>query len=118
MRRSERFAVELPITWVRSGRIIKAVGRDINLHGLFMCTDESIDPGSLMLLSIALPEHTINLFVTARFVGRTAVGHGIGVEIFAADGPAKSHWLSYYRTLAARSRAASPVEPVAPAADQ
>jgi hypothetical protein len=79
---------------------VSAVGRDINLHGLFLCTDEIVEPGSLMRLSVTLPERTIELFVTARFVGRSLSGQGIGVEIFAIDGESQAHWTSFYRGLA------------------
>jgi hypothetical protein len=98
--------VSLPIVWVRAGRLIKAVGRDVNMHGLFICTQESVEPGSLMLIGVTLPERTVDLFVKARFVGRTQAGQGIGVEIFAADQRIHAVWASYYRSLVAGTTAA------------
>lgn len=51
-----------------------------------------------MQLNIALPERTIALFGTARFVGRTLAGAGIGVELFIIDEDSRSVWLSYYHS--------------------
>lgn len=107
MRRSERLATNLPVVWIRGTRLVRAVGRDVNLHGLFLCTDETTEPGSLMRLHVTLPDLTIELFVTARFVGRTISGQGIGVEIFAGDGPSHAHWVAFYRGLAHRAQAAA-----------
>jgi hypothetical protein len=81
---------------------------DMNIHGFFLATDETTTPGSLMRLTIALPEKTIALLGTARFVGRTVAGQGVGVEIFILDEASRSAWLSYYHSqLGADEDAAS-----------
>ena len=99
MRRSERIQVDIPVVWTRAGRGLSCVARDLNMHGLFLCTDELIEPGSLMHLRVALPERTIDLFATARFVGRTLAGNGIGAEIFIIDDNSRAFWISYYQSL-------------------
>lgn len=96
MRRTERLAVELSITWNRAGREIPCSAVDINAHGLFVRTDEIVEPESLMHLRVQLPDRLLEMFVTARFVGRTVSGHGIGVEIFLIDDVAQRHWLAFY----------------------
>ena len=62
MRRSERIQVDIPVVWTRAGRGLSCVARDLNMHGLFLCTDGFIEPGSLMHLRVALRERTIDLF--------------------------------------------------------
>jgi PilZ domain-containing protein len=99
MRRSERFPVNLPVVWSRGGRAISCVARDLNLHGAFICTDEIIEHGSLMQVRFQLPERTIEMFVTARFVGNTFSGHGIGAEIFIIDDESRTAWVRYYQML-------------------
>jgi hypothetical protein len=101
MRRTERLPVELKITWNRAGREIECIVVDVNAHGLFVRTDEIVEPESLMHLRVHLPERALEMFVTARFVGKTVSGHGIGVEIFLIDEISQCHWLAYYERLLA-----------------
>ena len=111
MRRSERIHVDIPVVWTRAGRAVPCMARDLNMHGLFLCTDEIVEPGSLMHLRVALPDRTIDLFATARFVGRTLAGNGIGVEIFIIDDASRAFWMSYYQSLlAADAKAAAAPE--------
>jgi hypothetical protein len=115
MRRSERLQVDIPVIWTRGERGISCIARDMNLHGFFLSTEETIAPGSLMQLNVALPDKTIALFGTSRFVGRTVAGHGIGVEVFLIDDESRSAWVSYYRSLSrnnAGSEAANWVDAV------
>jgi hypothetical protein len=99
MRRTERLPVELPVTWSRAGRAIPCRAVDANAHGLFLRTDEIVEPESLMHLKIELVDRVLEMFVTARFVGRTVRGQGIGVEIFLIDEATNCHWLSFYEEL-------------------
>ena len=113
MRRSERITVELSVVWLRGERSVLCAATDMNIHGFFLSTDEDIQPGSLMHLHVALPERNITLFGTARFVGNTLGGRGIGVEVFIIDEESRAAWLSYYHT----SRGARSLRSVPPAAD-
>lgn len=111
MRRTERLPVELSVAWSRAGREIACSAVDANAHGLFIRTDEQVEPESLMHLKITLPERVLEMFVTARFVGKTMRGHGIGVEIFLIDDVSNCHWVAYYEGLcsaqaSSRARAA------------
>ena len=99
MRRSERIVVDIPVVWTRAGRALSCVARDLNMHGLFLCTDELVEPGSLMHLRVGLPDRTIDLFATARFVGRTLAGNGIGAEIFIIDDASRACWIAYYQSV-------------------
>lgn len=104
-RRSQRVAATLPVTWVRSGKRIGAFTGDIGGDGLFLRTDEVIDPGYLMHLEVSLPgEAPLVMFVCARFVGRTDQGTGIGVQLFVISESDKKRWNRYYRSQLARSR--------------
>jgi hypothetical protein len=104
MRRSERVAVEIPVVWNRAGRAIHCSASDLNAHGMFLRTDEIIEPGSLMHVKVGLPERDIELFVTARFVGRTTSGQGIGVEIFLIDDVSHSAWITFYEGVMSELR--------------
>jgi hypothetical protein len=110
MRRSERMLVTLPVVWNRGGRAVSCVARDLNLHGLFVATNEIIEPNSLMHLRVALPERPIELFVTARLIGRTVAGAGIGVEIFIVDDNSRTAWVHFYQRLQQQQ---APAEPAA-----
>ena len=85
MRRTERLPVELNVLWNRAGRDIPCTAVDVNAHGLFVRTDEVVEPESLMHLKVTLSDRVLEMFVTARFIGKTVSGHGIGVEIFLID---------------------------------
>lgn len=105
-RRSERFATRLTVRWMRKPHPIEIVAVDVNLHGMFLQTDETIIPNGLMQLEARLPEGTISMFARARFVGRTVSGHGIGIEIFLMDERDRANWEAYYRRLVAAHRSA------------
>jgi len=101
MRRTERLPVELIVTWNRAGRDVACSAVDVNAHGLFIRTDEIVEPESLMHLRVQLPDRVLEMFVTARFVGKTVSGHGIGVEIFLIDDVSQCHWVAFYERLCA-----------------
>jgi hypothetical protein len=101
MRRTERIPVEIAVNWTRAGRAVACHALDVNAHGMFLRTSEIVEPESLMNLEVILPERVLQMFVTARFVGWTASGQGIGVEIFLIDDVSRRHWLAFYEELAA-----------------
>lgn len=108
MRRTERVSVQLSVTWNRAGRPIEVRALDINAHGMFISTEQIVEHESLMHLIVHLPEHALPMFVTARYVGRTGKGQGIGVEIFLIDDISRNHWMSFYEAeLAALNAAAA-----------
>jgi hypothetical protein len=110
-RRTKRVSTSLMVVWHRRGGDVDAVATDINADGLFLLTDEVIDPGALMELRMMLPGGMLQVLATARFVGRTQVGNGIGVELFMLPAHARRRWLAYYRGLLAElERPAAPVE--------
>lgn len=102
MRRTERFPVEMAVTWTRAGRAIHCTAVDVNEHGMFLRTDEIIEHGALMHIVVALPTRALEMFVSARYVGRTASGQGIGCEIFLIDDVSRHHWVEFYESLAAQ----------------
>ena len=107
MRRTERVSVQLNVTWNRAGRTIPCSALDINAHGMFISTDQIVEHESLMHVSVQLPDIEIPMFVTARYIGRTASGQGIGVEIFLIDDISRSHWMTHYEARLAESTANS-----------
>jgi hypothetical protein len=105
-RRSARVSVSLTVRWMRRSGVAVLQAKDISLHGMFLCTHEVTQPGSLMHLEVVLPNRcTLRMFVIARFVGASVSGHGIGVEIHLMDELERHAWDDYYRSeLLPRSR--------------
>jgi hypothetical protein len=99
MRRTERLPVELSVIWSRAGRDIPCNAVDVNAHGLFIRTEELVEPESLMHLKVRLPDRVLEMFVTARFVGKTVSGPGIGVELFLIDDLGQCHWVAFYERI-------------------
>jgi hypothetical protein len=107
MRRTERVNVSLNVSWNRAGREIECTALDINAHGMFISTEQIVEHESLMHINLKLPDRELPMFVTARYVGRTNKGQGIGVEIFLIDDISRSHWLAFYEAQLAASMAAT-----------
>ena len=99
MRRTERLPVELTVTWTRAGRAIACSAVDVSAHGLFVRTEEIVERDTLMHLRVELPARVVEMFVTARFVGQSERGQGIGAEIFLIDDVSNRHWLAHYDAL-------------------
>lgn len=116
MRRTERVTVELGVTWNRAGRAIEVSALDINAHGMFIATDQIVEHESLMHVVVRLPDRELPMFVTARYVGRTGRGQGIGCEIFLIDDVSRTHWMSYYEAQLAAVNAHMTANDNAPAA--
>jgi hypothetical protein len=76
------------------------VATDINADGLFLATGLEAEPGELMQLVVELPDGPLQLLGSARFVGRTQSGAGIGVEIYGISDAGRARWLAYYEQLA------------------
>ncbi len=101
-RRTERIPVQLAVVWHRGLFCVDLVALDINLHGLFLRTTATVPAGSLLRLSIVLPDghEPITLFVTARFVGMTVSGQGIGAEMHLMNPEDSARWEAFYRDTA------------------
>ncbi len=98
-RRSERISVELPVVWHRGDFRVDLTALDVNLHGMFLRTSATVPVGSLLQLSILLPEEeaAITVFVTARFVGRSVSGTGIGAEMYLMAPFEMERWNRFYQ---------------------
>jgi hypothetical protein len=101
MRRTERHPVEMSVVWSRAGREIRCSAIDVNAHGLFLRTNERVEPETLMHLAVRLPDRVLEMFAVARFAGETASGPGIGAEIFLIDDVSQRHWVASYDRLCA-----------------
>ncbi len=115
-RRSERVNASLKVMWVRRSGSVELTALDISRDGMFLRTDETTMPDSLMQLEIALPNCIVRLLAVARFLGTTARGRGIGAEIFAMDDRERRAWLVYYRSVLAaekQQQAAAPRHAIA-----
>ena len=98
-RRSERVPCNLPVAWIRQGKPQNVVAADASAHGMFLRTEESTLPGSLMQLEVAVPDGMppLLMFVFARFIGNTSAGRGVGTEIYVISDRDRRRWSRYYR---------------------
>jgi hypothetical protein len=100
LRRSARVSTTLVTRWHRRSGDVIGVVRDINADGLFLCTEVTAEQGALIQLVIELPEQPpLAVLGIARFVGRTHLGVGIGVELFTLSNLGRQPWVAYYRCL-------------------
>jgi hypothetical protein len=101
-RRSQRVAASLPVTWVRRGVRTGCFTSDIGADGMFLRTDEETEVSNLMQLEVHLPgESPLLMFVSARFVGKTDRGKGIGVQIYVVSDQDRKRWHRFYRSQVA-----------------
>ncbi len=99
MRRSERIPAHLPLKWRRGPAEVACTTGDISAEGLFIRTEETIFPGSLMQVEVELPDGPLRMFVTAVFVGQTTSGRGIGVQIFVIGNDERRRWRRNYQNM-------------------
>lgn len=97
------------MTWRRGGHEVQCTALDVNAHGMFISTDEIVEHGALMRISVFLPDGELDLFVTARYVGRTMRGQGIGCELFLVDDEGRNRWSAYYRGELERAATMEPM---------
>jgi hypothetical protein len=98
-RRSRRLPTRIQVRWLRRSGSTEVVATDINRDGLFLCTKENVPPGALLQIALELPDGPLSMFVTARFIGQTQSGRGIGVEIHLVSPPDYRRFLTYYASL-------------------
>lgn len=113
-RRTERVPAALPLRWKRRKGDLKVLGADINAHGLFLLAREVAEVGTLLHLEVELPEQTISMFVTVRFVQSGSLRSGMGVQIFAIGEEEKVLWIDFYRALLRRQQARRALPPPIP----
>ena len=113
MTKANRRSIRIPIArvarWLRGDRVLMCEARDLNEHGLFLRTTERTPPNRLMRIELELPGRTVTFLGVARFLGETASGVGIGVEIFSMHPADKQAWLTFYRSMLDRAVRIAPV---------
>ena len=107
------------MTWRRGSHEVQCIALDINAHGMFLSTHVLVEHGALMRIAVLLPDGPLEMFVTARYVGRTMRGQGIGCELFLLDEAGRERWAAYYRgelerALTAAAVAATPANDAEP----
>jgi uncharacterized protein (TIGR02266 family) len=103
MRRSERAHTSLPVRWLRGPLYVNTVAVLVNEHGLFLRTSEKTDVGVTILLQLLLPDGTLDVAATTRFVGTSEAGTGLGAEFQDLDKEARERWTTYYQDTLANS---------------
>jgi hypothetical protein len=99
LRRSKRVSTYIAVKWCRKGSEVLGRATDLNADGMFFETSETVAPGALMELRLSLPDRELAVFATAVFVGVTASGRGIGVELYMMSSLNRLAWLAYYQAL-------------------
>jgi hypothetical protein len=99
-RRTERVSSSL------IGRLLRRDGSsdiaisDINLHGMYIVTNETASIGSLLRLEVRVDEgEPIKMFVRVCHTKRTVTGDGFGAEIYLLGPEEHLRWMRYYRHL-------------------
>ena len=99
-RRSERINAALPVVWVRRDRRDEIRTTDISYEGMFLLSDELLEPNQLMQLEVQLPDgKPLLVFAATRFCGRSMAGSGMGVQIYVISDSDRRRWLTFYRSL-------------------
>ena len=98
-RRSPRVPCLVSASWTRQGHPVELEISLMSAHGMFLLTDEDVLPGALMQLEVTLPDggRPILLFASARSVGATEAGRGIGAEIYVISNHDRERWNAIYR---------------------
>jgi hypothetical protein len=105
-RRSPRYNVKLNCTWTTSSATTHLIGTGANAHGFFLRTERDIPLGELMKIDVVLPDGPQRFIVSARFIGTSAEGRGVGVEIFVANEAARRSWARFLQSLSQSKRRA------------
>jgi len=72
---------------------------DMNLHGMFLFTNERVGVGELLHVEVLVPGGPLKMFVRVRFCGETQSGHGIGVELHLVDSKYRALWAEFYQLV-------------------
>ena len=99
-RRSARVSTELEARWLRRPWPRPARVLDVSQHGLLLETDEPYPLNHVMDIEVALPDGTVSMLVTSRFVGVCGRGHGIGTSLFAVAPEDLVRWVMFHQRLA------------------
>jgi Tfp pilus assembly protein PilZ len=118
-RRDERFLLSLPVALVRGKRREPLFTEDVSFRGLFLRIDKPPAVHQLVQLEVELPPSGKIVPVHARVVrarpseGRPPSAAGVGVELHALAGEARSLWEEFVRSLMPKGRPAAVAVPVA-----
>ncbi|MFO0574833.1 MAG: response regulator [Polyangia bacterium] len=111
LRQSSRLRLVMPALCRHEGGVVRALVQDISREGIFLRLAEYVPPGSISGVELALPEEAtpLVLAVSARFVGRTPHGFGVGMRIVEPAPAERQRWERFYTALqrGARSRRAT-----------
>jgi hypothetical protein len=91
--------VQIPVRLTAGAIVIQALGTDLNEHGLFVQTSESVPADPPLIIEITLPAGVVTMEGRPRFLGRTIWGQGIGIEFSHASDEAHASWLRYVRSF-------------------
>lgn len=78
-RRYARYPVRLRVQYQETDREIEVESRDLSLGGMFLSTSKPPEPGTLVRVSMELPEN-LGLVGAAGLVVHCIPGRGMGIE--------------------------------------
>lgn len=114
-RRTTRTPCDLPVTWLRRGRVAIGCVRDVNADGFFLLTPETVALNQVMNLVVMLPDGPIDFFGVSRYVGVSVHGHGVGLSIHTMSHHEQARWRAFHRAALAPGRGRRPPSAPAPA---
>lgn len=97
-RRYKRYPVQLRVQFSHTDRLMEVSSRDISLGGVYLATSKPAIPGTVIKMTIYLPESQAEIRV-AGLVVHFIEGRGMGVEFKTFSRGAKNALDSYLATF-------------------
>jgi Tfp pilus assembly protein PilZ len=119
MRRDERFLLALPVALVRGKRREPLFTEDVSFRGLFLQINRPPAVHQLVQLEVELSPSSKVVPLHARVVrarpseGQPPSSAGVGVELHALAGEAKSLWEEFVRSVMPKGRPSTAGVPIA-----
>ncbi|MFO0579365.1 MAG: PilZ domain-containing protein [Polyangia bacterium] len=101
LRESSRLRLVMPAVCRHAAGAVRALVQDISREGIFLRLAEYVPPGAISGIELTLPEEPVPLVlaVSARFIGRTPSGFGVGARIVDPAPAERRRWERFYTRL-------------------
>lgn len=93
-RRYRRYPIQLRVQFSHTDRVMEVSSRDIGLGGVYLSTSKPAIPGTIIKMSVYLPENQGEIRV-AGIVVHFLAGRGMGVEFKTFSRGAREALTSY-----------------------
>jgi hypothetical protein len=97
-RRYRRYPIKLRVQFSHTDRVMEVSSRDISLGGVYLATSRPAIPGTVIKMTIHLPDNTQEIKV-AGIVVHFLAGRGMGVEFKTFGQGAREALARYLETF-------------------